>query len=222
MPLYYAPMSNFTKPLSLTTFVVLALFLPFTISAEITYPYTIDKKPRVLFGDSDVIVTASTTYYGMENYASDYLNGYAHFTFTYTHHFCCYASFPPIVYITNVDPRSTSTPIEKSWQAAYHIPSYSGIPTDWYLYDIQFDSLGYSVIVKQAGVTEIYNTHRDISGLSQTDWVAIANHYPIVPGFPDSWIYAAAFTPLPIMATTTQINPVIIIPGIMGSELYNG
>ena len=150
MPLYYAPMSNFTKPLSLTTFVVLALFLPFTISAEITYPYTIDEKPRVLFGDSDVIMTASTTYYGMENYTQDYVNGYAHFTFTYTHGFCCYASSPPGIYITNVNPTSTSTPpIDKSWQAAYHLHPYYNIPTDWYLYDIQFDSLGYTVVTIQ-------------------------------------------------------------------------
>lgn len=201
-------------------FAFLVLFLPLSASADITYPYTVDEKPQIIFGDSVPIVTASSTYYGMENYTSDYVNSYAHFTFTYTHHFCCYTSFPPVIYITNVDPTSTSTPIEKSWQAAYHIPSYSNIPTDWYLYDIQFDSLGYSVVVKQAGAIEIYNAYTNINGLSQTDWAAIANLHP--PGNPlnrDSF----AFTPIPIKASTPEIpNPVIIIPGIMGSAYKNG
>jgi len=70
------------------------------VSAAILNPYVVDEKPQVVFGDSQYVLT----YFGLENYAQDYVGGYVHFTFTYTHDACCYASYPPIVYITDIDP----------------------------------------------------------------------------------------------------------------------
>ncbi len=196
-----------------------------SVSAAITSPYTIDEKPQVLFGDS-ITISATSTYYGLENYTQDYVNSYAHITFTYTHHRCCFASYSPSVYIINVDPRATTTITVKQNYPAHLLPSIWSDPstqTDWYLYDIQFDATGYTVVVKQAGVTEIVNTHWDISGLINSDWVALANLFPISDGIT---AYSMAFTPVPIyeapppppVATTT---PVIIVPGITSSKLVN-
>src|SRR3990167_2850508 len=157
---------------------ILFFFLSaYDAKAEITHPYTIDEKPKVLFGDTVVVSTSTLVFEGLENYTQNYVNGFAHFTFTYTHHSCCYASYPPRIYITNVDPRSTSTPIEKFTYHAYTLtPFWGGFgePTDWYSYDIQFDSAGYRVIVKQAGITEISNIYTNVPDQVETDWIAIA------------------------------------------------
>src|SRR3990167_10559915 len=85
------------------------------VSAAILNPYVVDEKPQVLFGDS----TPVSTYFGLENYTQDYVASYAHFTFTYTHHACCDTKDPPLVYITDTDPRSTSTPTERTFEPAY-------------------------------------------------------------------------------------------------------
>lgn len=194
-----------------------AICLPLLARAEIKYPYVVDEKSPVTFGDS----IASSTYYGLENYSTDYVNGFAHITFTYTHHQCCFASNPPIIYVTNVDPRTTNTPIEKWVAAPYQIPAFNGIPTDWYSYDIQFDATGFRTIVKQASTTEIYNVYQGIDELVETNWVALTNRHPNYA--PDN-TESMSFTPLPIKETPpeTTINPVIIIPGIMGSARKNG
>jgi len=203
------------------------LSLPSFGLAGITYPYIIDEKPQVLFGDSAVISTSTLTYYGMENYAQDYVNGYAHFTFTYTHDVCCYAGYPPLVYVTNIDPRSTNGLLEKSSLSAYFLQSgYSSndTPTGLYLYDIQFDSTGYTVIVKQLETSRIVNVHTDVPGFTVNDWVSIVNRYPYGPDFPDMMLFSMAFTPVPVTngPLLETINPVIIIPGIMGSTYKNG
>jgi hypothetical protein len=97
-------------------------FCPNFATADILHPYVVDEKPQVLFGDStsvDSVATttsgdiATTTYYGLENYTHNYVNDFAHFTFTYTHGYNFFASYPPALYITNVDPRTTSTSTEK-------------------------------------------------------------------------------------------------------------
>lgn len=202
---------------------ILGIFIPKFVSAEISHPYVVDDKPQVIFGDSATIEvpnedhTATTTYRGLENYTQDYVNGFAHLTFTYTHHFCCYAGYPPLLYITDSDPTTTISPVQKWLYYPYHIPSYSGIATDWYLYDIQFDDIGYDVVVKQAGVNEIYNARFNVDGLTTTDWVALANNDI---GNPPGSLYSFAFAPVPIIETSSAqtINPVIIIPGIMGSD----
>ncbi len=194
---------------------IILFVIPIFTKAAITYPYTVDEKPQVIFGDSAQV----ETYLGLENYTQDYIDGYAHFTFTYTHDICCFASFPPLVYLTNVDPRTTISPIERSSFPAFDLHSFS-IPTDWYFYDIQFDANGYRVSVKeQATSTEIYNEYIDYVGQQDTDWVALANRYPIF----DSVIeYSMSFTPVPIKEPSQTIDPVIIIPGIMGSTYKNG
>jgi len=191
-----------------------------SVSAEITRPYTVDGKPQVVFGDSVPVLT----YFGLENYAQDYVGGYTHFTFTYTHDACCYTSDPPLVYITDTDPRSTSTPTERTFDPAYALtPFFGGFgePTDWYSYDIQFDVAGYTVVVTQATTTEIANFHRDIVGLTDSDWVAIANRHPITDPINNN---SMSFTPVPIRdePTSERLDPVIIVPGIMGSAYKNG
>ena len=189
------------------------------VSAEIKNPYVLDEKPQVVFGDSVPVLT----YFGLENYTQDYVGGYAHFTFTYTHDACCYTSDPPLVYITDTDPRSTSTPTERTFDPTYTLTPYwggFGEPTDWYSYDIQFDAAGYTVVVTQATTTEITNFHRDIVGLTSSDWVAIANRHPITDPINNN---SMSFAPVPIRETvlppTPSRTPVIIVPGIMSSYL---
>ena len=216
---------------------LLIVFFGGTISvlAEIKKPYVIDQKPQVLFGDSIEIISiatstsgsvSTTTYRGLENYTQDYVGGYAHFTFTYTHNACCFASYPPIVYITDTDPRSTSTPTERTFSPAYTLTPYwggFGEPTDWYSYNIQFDATGYTVVVQRAGVTEIINEHREVGGLTSGDWVSLVNRYPMS----DPPIeYSMAFIPVPIRDVVLPPepqtpDPVIIVPGIMGSAYKN-
>ena len=212
-------------------YTLLSFFLSFivslggveSVSAEITRPYTVDEKPQVLFGDS----TPVSTYFGLENYAQDYVGGYAHLTFTYTHDACCYAGDPPLVYITDTDPRSTSTPTERTFEPAYVLTPYwggFGEPTGWYSYDIQFDATGYTVVVTQATTTEIVNFHRDIMGLTDSDWAAIVKRHPITDPINNN---SMSFTPVPIRETVLPPepqtpDPVVIIPGIMGSAYKNG
>jgi pimeloyl-ACP methyl ester carboxylesterase len=209
--------------------IISLLFAPTSlIEAEIATPYVVDLKPQVLFGDSTTVTSASTTYQGLENYTHEYVGSYLHLTFTYTHAAidtsCCVASYPPKLYVTDTDPQSTTTPAVKSLQDIYLLlpkPIPPGHETDWYLYDIQFDSTGYTVSVLQGGATSTANFHTEIADLTEADWVALANLYPNTGS-----VFSFAFEPLPIkeivippsppVATTT---PVIIVPGIMGTEL---
>jgi len=202
-------------------------------SADIVHPYVVDEKPQVQFGDSANITVvgtstsgelATTTYLGLENYKQDYVNGFTHFTFTYTHTKNFYAGYPPLIYLTNVDPRTTSTSTEKIFFPVLDAPSlYWYGATDWYLVDIQFDATGFTIIIKEAGTDEIWNEHTTIPDIIATDWVALANRYPFDSASPPN-IYTVAFTPVPIseIPPTQTIDPVIIIPGIMGSAPKNG
>ncbi len=198
-------------------FVVL-LLLPVISRAEITYPYVVDEKSQVLFGDSGLLVDDKL---GLEAYTQDYVNGYLHITFTYTHHVGNFASYSPNLYVTTIDPRTTPSSAVRSLTAPYPVGTFE--PTDWYKYDIQFDSGGYQVVVKRASTTtEIVNRHEDISGLTDTDWVSLANLYPM-GATPSENPYSMSFTPVPLTGSakppTPTRNPVIIIPGIMGSYL---
>jgi len=192
-------------------------------SAAILNPYVVDDKLPRLFGDSIQL----PGYYGLENYTLDYTTGYLHMTFTYTHNDCCFAGYPPRLYITNVDPRATTTPTLKAsvvifqLQDRFHDPNHS---TNWYSYDIQFDATGYTVVVKKAGITEIVNIRRDVPGLINSDWVSLANLYPM---FNPPARFSMALTPVPIrdviLPPEPQTpDPVIIVPGIMGSAYKNG
>lgn len=193
--------------------------------------YVVDEKPQVLFGDSAQV----DGYQGLENYSYDYVDGYAHITFTYTHASCCYASFPPQVLVTDVDPTATNTPTVKYKDVAYYLMVGSAMEpphiTGWYLYDIQFNNQGYTINVKRDGVTEMANETRVISGFADTDWAALMNAYPSAPGYPT--VSSMSFTPIPVKQAggpveeepdpeeppTVSKIPVIIIPGIMGSYL---
>ncbi len=183
--------------------------------AEILHPYVVDEKAQVIFGDSELV----SGYQGLENYTHDFVNGYTHITFTYTHHSCCYASSPPALYITDVDPRTTPIPTMKALFPPYQLITD---PTDWYFYDIQFDTTGYTVSMKQAGVIEIFNQHTNILDLQSSDWVSLANLYPFFdPPFP----YSMAFTPIPIQIQSSVcavdcFSNVLFLPGVMGSRLY--
>lgn len=215
-------MKNISIGLICFTTIILGL-APNIANAEISYPYKVDEKSQVIFGDSVHIEIfdgqATTTYYGLENYKQEYVGSYAHFTFTYTHTVDNYASYPPMIYVTVTDPRLSANPFTKATDYAFvlrdkwYIPGSH--PTDWYFYDIQFDATGYNIIVKQGGHTEIVNEHRNVPDQLDTDWVALANWFPTYgnPG-PNSM----AFTPVPIKEGPQKLDPVIIIPGIMGSD----
>jgi pimeloyl-ACP methyl ester carboxylesterase len=197
----------------------LALLLaPNFLLAEIASPYVLDEKSQVLFGDSTLV----DGYEGLQNYSYDYVNSYLHINFTYTHHGCCFASYPPRFYITSQDPTATTILAVRDQRSVYELQSQPTHLTGWYQYDVQFDSTGYTVRVLQATTTEIVNEHRDIAGQTDSDWVALANFFqkqdPVTA-------FSIAFAPVPIyelasstssVATTT---PVIIIPGVMGSYL---
>ncbi|MEK7176009.1 MAG: alpha/beta hydrolase, partial [Patescibacteria group bacterium] len=202
-----------------------------SVSAEVKSPYVVDEKTQVLFGDS-AFISATSTYQGLENYTVNYVNHYLRITFTYTHERRSFASYPPFLYITASDPRATSTPTVRFSPNALFllgpIPIPPGHETDWYSYDAQFDATGYTVVVKEAGETEITNSHTDIEGIASGDWAALANRYTLA--IPPT-AYSMSFTPVPIYnapepeappaATTTvaTTTPVIIVPGIMGSYL---
>lgn len=209
------------KRLFLIVLVALYSLVPTFVLAEITSPYTVDEKVQVMFGDS-VQIVATSTYQGLENYVHEYANDYLHITFTYTHSRFTFASYPPLLYVTALDPTATSSPTERTTDVVFQLQAFPvppGHETDWYAYDVQFDATGYKVIVKEAGETEVINEHRDITGLTTSDWAALANNYPQSPATD----FSMSFTPLQIydapavpVATTT---PVIIVPGIMGSKL---
>ena len=195
-----------------------------TASAAVTSPYTVDEitaeKPRILFGDS----VATSTYNGLENYTASYVDGFLHITFTYTHFgqgLCCSATNPPRLYVTNVDPRATSTPSVRLSAEIYPLIQASHNPehiSDWYLYDIQFSSTGYRVSVKRGGHTETFNGETQVTSLLDTDWVALANLYPIQE-LPSDQSYSMSFTPVPISnisqtePTQCSISKIAIIPG---------
>lgn len=190
------------------------------VFAAITIPYTVDEKSQVIFGDSGFPVDNNL---GLENYAANYLDDYLHITFTFTHHGSSFASYPPRLYVTNKDPRATTT-AEIRWSSnVYELSPTSHNPdhvTNWYLYDIQFDSTGYSVFVKQAGATTTASFYQNISDLTDNDWVALANLYPLAEP-PNE--FSVAFVPLQIHETAggalPNTIPVIIVPGIMGTRL---
>ncbi|MDO8565242.1 MAG: hypothetical protein Q7R67_01285 [bacterium] len=168
---------------------IIAFFLISTghASAEITSPYTVDEKNQVMFADS----TAVSGHEGLENYTNDYVGGFLHFTFTYTHHSGYFSDHPPRVYVTALDPRTTATPTVRTNTIAYQLLAGTH-STDWYSYDIQFDSTGYTVLVKQTDSTVIDSTHKTVTGITSTDWAALANTYDISP----SSNLSMSFTPL--------------------------
>lgn len=208
----------------LSYFLLAVLFLipSGPVSAEIRNPYVVDEKSPVLFGDSIEV----SGYHGLENYKLEYVGEYAHITFTYTHNGWNYANYPPRLYVTALDPRATSTPAIRSMAVVYQLMQRTHNPehtTDWYLYDVQFNATGYTVIVKRGGDVEIFNEHREINGLTGSDWVALANLYPIQE-LMFSQGYSMSFTPVPIRLIEPEPeipDPIIIIPGIMDSAYKN-
>ena len=209
-------MKRWVNPLLLGLSVVL---LPSFASAEITSPYTIDEKEPVMFGDSEVFTFDSKQYIGLQNFKQEYINGYARFSFSYTHSGCCFASFPPRIYMTDQDPRISTSTTVKYDQEIYSLKSYwagFGDPTDVYFFDIQFDETGFTKTVKRSGGEVVVNEHVDVPDQKRSDFVAIANRYPIHDPINE---YSFSFTPVKVstLPTEEKLNPVIIIPGIMGS-----
>jgi len=208
-------MNTWPKILVITAFFGSLIFAGIA-RAEISSPYVVDEKPQVLFGDS----TQVDTYRGLENYAEDYVGGYLHITFTQTHHICCSASNPPVVYVTDVDPRTTSTPTVFSMDSI----SLAGQGTGWYLIDIQFDGSGYTLVIKETGENQVYTRHADIPDLTNTSFVSLANLYPWTEDdsgrTPND--FTMAFTPQPITngPPPPARNPVLIVPGILGTQIF--
>ena len=195
------------------------LLLPSFASAEITSPYIVDEKEIVMFGDSEVFTFDSKQYVGLQNFKQEYVNGYARFSFSYTHSGCCFASFPPRIYMTDQDPRISTSTTVKYDQEIYSLKSYwagFGDPTDVYFFDIQFDETGFTKTVKRSGGEVVVNEHVDVPDQKRSDFVAIANRYPIHDPINE---YSFSFTPVKVstLPTEEKLNPVIIIPGIMGS-----
>lgn len=212
--------------------IIILLFTPYSAFAEITSPYTVDEKLRVLFGDS----TEVDGHHGLENYSYDYVEGYLHINFSYTHHGCCTASYPPVLYVTDRDPRATTTAVVRDRTYVYPLNTQPVHRTDVYFYDVQFEPTGYTVRVNAsttdftwvyvATTTEVTNFHREIPGLMQSDWVALANDFPLDAVLEGENPNSMSFAPVPIyeqtvstpvVATTT---PVLIVPGIASSYLY--
>ncbi|OHB05320.1 MAG: hypothetical protein A3A26_01900 [Candidatus Zambryskibacteria bacterium RIFCSPLOWO2_01_FULL_47_14] len=196
--------------------------------AEVVSPYEIDFKSRALFADS----TSTAEYYGLENYATEYVGGHLRITFTYTHLDNQFTSYPPFIHLTNSDPRSATTSAVVRSQSVIHRFGWDD-PTDWYSYDIQFDATGYTVTAKQAASTTIATNRFDNPNATSTDWAALANGYPRQDPITD---YSMAFEPVPVYSATppaeeeeesppeeepatATTTPVIIVPGIMGSKL---
>ncbi len=191
------------------------LLHPSVTEAAILDPYVLDEKDQVLFGDSFPV----GEFNGLENYTYKYVDEYLQISFTYTHHSCCFASYPPNLYITATDPRNTSQPNIKSNNTIFLLNGnqfYPNQESNWYSYNIQFDSTGYRQIVKEAGETDIANIYTEVPGLALTDWISLANTYPVIPNLTP---YSMAFTPVKVKQSNITKTPVIIIPGIMGSYL---
>jgi hypothetical protein len=197
----------------------LVLFSYAPAKAEVSSPYIVDEKSKVLFGDSSEII-ATSTYQGLENYVHDYVEGFLHLSFTYTHAGCCFASYPPALYITSSDPTSTTTLSVKSFYPIYRLISQPTHLSGLYLYDVQFDETGYEVVVKQDEITEIANFHNDIADITQFDWVALANGHPRQSPIND---FSMSFAPLPIreiiQISSGTTTPVIVVPGISSTYL---
>lgn len=198
---------------------LLGLLFPIFSSAEISNPYVIDEKETVDFGDAGYITDGDVTYHGLQNYKYEYVNDYLHITYTNTHQSCCAAGYPPRIYITNINPVGTTSIVVKHNSIPFVF--LQGQPSDWYAIDIQFDPGGYRFVVKQRGQIDFFDQYYEVNNLTDTNWVSLANMYP-VPNGPND--FSMAFTPIPLKKELVQPpskNPVIIIPGIMGSELYN-
>jgi hypothetical protein len=201
---------------------LLALILIFasgtSVNAEITSPYILDEKPQVLFGDSWEIVS-TTTHYGLENYSAEYVNNYLHITFTYSHNQCCFASYPPKLYITALDPQSTTSPIVREQPDVYALAAGSH-PTDWYSYDIQFDSTGFSIQVLQQEATSTASFHYGVADFTENDYAALANTSPRQEPVAAS---SMAFLPMKVKQNVATVvsttTPVIVVPGISSSYL---
>ncbi len=189
-----------------------------TVHSEILQPYVVDSKSQVLFGDSVDL----TSHYGLENYTKDYVGGFIHITYTYTHSSCCVAGYPPEIYVTEVDPTTTSSWVQRSLTVPYLLGSPNSDPQDWYSYDIQFDSTGYTTVVKQEGVTETYNQHRTITGLLDTDFVSLANQYPSSPLTTYSMAFGVGAVYVAPTAPPAGNSSVLFLPGIESSRLYRG
>ncbi len=202
--------------------VLLLSLMPLFAEAEISNPYVIDQKDTVDFGDAGFVTDGDVTYHGLQNYKYDYVNGYLHITYTITHQICCAAGYPPRVYVTNINPVGT-TSISIKYNGVPYQP-LAGHPTDWYSIDIQFNGEGFRFIAKEKEETLILDQQYDVNNLVDTDWVSLANLYPTPEGVPND--YSMAFTPLPLKEIQVTPppptkNPVIIIPGIMGTELVD-
>lgn len=187
---------------TITVFVglVAAIFLSGIdrVFAQIQNPYVVDEKAQVIFGDSGFTVDG---HLGLENYTTEYVGGYLHITYTYSHALNNFANFPPVLYITAQDPRTTATPTVRSEETVIpFINSGDPNPTDWYLYDIQFTSTGYEVEMSRRGVTQ-FDYDQDgnftetfvVAGQTDTDWAALANNSPKATPTTNA---SMAFTPL--------------------------
>ncbi len=156
------------------------------VMAEITSPYTVDEKSRVSFADMTVV----SSYQGLENYQYEYVGGYLHITFTYTHHVLTFSSYSPRLYITALNPTTTSSPTVRATNVILQLLAGTH-GTDWYEYDVQFDATGYTTVVTKGGATEVLNAHVTVTGQTDTDNAALANTFNIAP----STLFSMSFTP---------------------------
>ncbi len=203
----------------LKIFLLFFLIIPQLSFAFISVPYVTDSKSQVVASDSVEIVYKDKTYYGLENYNQEYVNGFARFSFTYTHHSCCFDNFPPIIYITQQDP--TIPVLGGVYGATYQLYQMnhgSGNETDLYFYSIQFDATGYTVLVTNSSGVPAENRHYDIPELTAESYASLANrHTRSDPPGPGSY----SFPPVRIKKLAS-LNPVIVIPDIAGSVEKNG
>ncbi len=174
---------------------IFSFSLPYSASAEITVPYTIDEKSRVLFGDSVQV----GSYYGLENYTASYVGDYLHITYTVTHGQGGYASYPPLLYIRSENPAVFANTAYLYLGLVQNPNSNPNLLTDVYFVDIQFSATGYQERVERGvGRTLISDDIVEIDGMNYDTFIALANYYPLQDPTTD---YSMSFTPKRLVGT---------------------
>lgn len=201
---------------------VFCIFLYSPVYAEVSKPYFVDEKDQVIFGDSAIV----DEHQGLQNYSYDYVNGYLHMSFTYSHASApfVWASYPAYLYVTDADPRLSVDNISRRTPGVT-FDTITATTTDWYLIDVQFDSTGYTLKSFERGVYEMYSSHFSIDNLNivGNEWVSLVNDFPRFGSSGNG--SSMSFTPLQI-STSTQIckidcnSSVLFIPGLEASRLY--
>ena len=162
--------------------------------AALQNPYVVEVNTPQVFGDSVEIDGR----FGLQNYQTSYVNGYARILFTVSHHACCYPAYPPAILATKQDPRSGYQLADIIFRGAFTNVNAAGTPTDWYSVEIQFNSSGFVVRAWSSNGTLYSQQTTLLADLPSHSWIALHNEWPVwgcSTGIVDC-IYSMAFTPI--------------------------